>query len=432
MDILPEIEAVSLKVSKMAENLIGSEIIKLAGEIREKISKGEKVYNFTIGDFDPNIFPIPNALKSEIIEALNNNQTNYPPSEGIEALRKSVVHYLQRTLNLNYTIDEVLIAGGARPIIYSIFQALLDPGDTVVFPVPSWNNNHYSHLSNAKQVFIETKPENNFMPTAEELKPFLSDAVILALCSPLNPTGTVFTKENLLEICKLVLEENRTRKLADKKPLYIMYDQIYCALIYNNLIHYEPVGLIPEIKNYTIYVDGISKSFAATGVRVGWAFGPKGVIEKMKSILGHIGAWSPKAEQIATGKFLMNDKKVEDYLGNFKKEINERLTIFYNGFLELKKNDFPVDAIAPQAAIYLTVKIDLTNFKTIDGIVLSDTKDATNYLLNNAKLAIVPFSAFGSSKNSKWYRISVGTSKKEEIGSVFIDLKQALQNLIKP
>jgi aspartate aminotransferase len=432
MDILPEIEAVSLKVSKMAENLIGSEIIKLAGEIREKISKGEKVYNFTIGDFDPNIFPIPNALKSEIIEALNNNQTNYPPSEGIEALRKSVVHYLQRTLNLNYTIDEVLIAGGARPIIYSIFQALLDPGDTVVFPVPSWNNNHYSHLSNAKQVFIETKPENNFMPTAEELKPFLSDAVILALCSPLNPTGTVFTKENLLEICKLVLEENRTRKLADKKPLYIMYDQIYCALIYNNLIHYEPVGLIPEIKNYTIYVDGISKSFAATGVRVGWAFGPKGVIEKMKSILGHIGAWSPKAEQIATGKFLMNDKKVEDYLGNFKKEINERLTLFYNGFLELKKNDFPVDAIAPQAAIYLTVKIDLTNFKTIDGIVLSDTKDATNYLLNNAKLAIVPFSAFGSSKNSKWYRISVGTSKKEEIGSVFIDLKQALQNLIKP
>jgi aspartate aminotransferase len=432
MDILPEIEAVSLKVSKMAENLIGSEIIKLAGEIREKISKGEKVYNFTIGDFDPNIFPIPNALKSEIIEALNNNQTNYPPSEGIEALRKSVVHYLQSTLNLNYTIDEVLIAGGARPIIYSIFQALLDPGDTVVFPVPSWNNNHYSHLSNAKQVFIETKPENNFMPTAEELKPFLSDAVILALCSPLNPTGTVFTKENLLEICKLVLEENRTRKLADKKPLYIMYDQIYCALIYNNLIHYEPVGLIPEIKNYTIYVDGISKSFAATGVRVGWAFGPKGVIEKMKSILGHIGAWSPKAEQIATGKFLMNDKKVEDYLGNFKKEINERLILFYNGFLELKKNDFPVDAIAPQAAIYLTVKIDLTNFKTIDGIVLSDTKDATNYLLNNAKLAIVPFSAFGSSKNSKWYRISVGTSKKEEIGSVFIDLKQALQNLIKP
>jgi aspartate aminotransferase len=418
-----------LKVSKMAENLIGSEIIKLAGEIREKMARGEKVYNFTIGDFDPSIFPIPQELKLEIIDALHKEHTNYPPSEGMLELRQSVSYFLKKSFGLQYTADEILIAGGARPIIYSIFQAIVDPGETVVFPVPSWNNNHYAHLSHSKQVFLETKPENNFMPTAQELAPFLKEASILALCSPLNPTGTIFSKENLEEICSLIIDENETRKLTNKKPLYLMYDQIYCLLIFNGLKHYDPVSLNPAMKNYTIYVDGISKAFAATGVRVGWTFGPKRVIDKMKSILGHIGAWSPKAEQVGTGKFLKNDLAVNGYMKQFNNEISERLNLFHQGFLKLKMEGFPVDTIEPQAAIYLTIKIDLSNLITTEGTHLVTTKDATNYLLDQAKLAIVPFSAFGSSADSKWYRLSVGTSKKEEIQNVFIDLKIALQKL---
>ena len=431
METISKIDTTELKVSQMAENLIGSEIIKLAGEVREKMARGEKVYNFTIGDFDPKIFPIPAELKQEIIEALQKDQTNYPPSEGMLELRQAVSIFLQKKLHLNYSADEILIAGGARPIIYSIFQAIVDIGDTVVFPVPSWNNNHYAHLSHAQQVFVETKPENNFMPTASELKPFLSEAAILALCSPLNPTGTTFTKENLTEICNLVVEENKARKIIGRKPLYLMYDQIYCLLIYNNTIHYDPVSLVPEIRNYTIYVDGISKSFAATGVRVGWTFGPKRVIDKMKSILGHIGAWSPKAEQVATGKYLMNTAAVDRYLSHIKAELSERLNLFFQGFVQLKKEGFPVETIAPQAALYLTVKIDLSSFKTSSGTSLNNTKAATRYLLEEAKLAIVPFSAFGSEASSKWYRISVGTSKKEEIPNVFIDLKAAIQKLIK-
>ena len=141
------------------------------------------------------------------------------------------------------------------------------------------------------------------MPTADTIRPHLKGAKLLALCSPQNPTGTVFTREQLEEICDLVLEENRSRG-EDEKPLYIMYDQIYGALLHGGEKHVDPVSLRPELRPYTVYVDGISKALAATGVRVGWALGPDYIIDKMKSILGHIGAWSPKAEQMATARGL--------------------------------------------------------------------------------------------------------------------------------
>ena len=278
-----------LLVSEMAENLIGSEIIKLAGEINELIKQGEKIYNYTIGDFDPKVFPIPSELNEEIITAYKQSQTNYPPANGLLELRQSVSTFLSKYEGLYYSPDEILIAGGARPLIYSIFQTIVDKGDKVVFPTPSWNNNHYCHLSGANALMIETKAENNFMPTAEELRPHLKGAALLSLCSPLNPTGTIFTKEGLAEICDLVLEEN-ARRGPNEKPLYLMYDQIYWVLTYGENEHFNPVSLRPQIRDYTIFVDGLSKSFAATGVRVGWSFGPQRVIDKMKTILGHVGA----------------------------------------------------------------------------------------------------------------------------------------------
>ena len=152
-------------VSEMAEHLIGSEIIKLANEINEKIKKGEKIYNLTIGDFDPKIFPIPAELLDEIINAYKDGQTNYPVANGMPDLRKAVSAFIHSTQQLNYTSDEVLISAGARPVIYGIYKTLIDTHDKVIFPVPSWNNNHYCHLSLAKGIMVETQPENNFMPS---------------------------------------------------------------------------------------------------------------------------------------------------------------------------------------------------------------------------------------------------------------------------
>jgi aspartate aminotransferase len=300
-----------LKVSRIAENIIGSEIIKLAAEVNEKIKNGEKIFNLTIGDFNPKIFPIPAGLKSAIVEAYHNDETNYPVAEGMPDLRNAVSAFLKRKGGLDYRADEIVIAGGARPVIYAIFRALVDIDDTVVFPVPSWNNNHYTYLNWAKQQLVETKPENKFMPTADDLRPYIGKASLIALCSPLNPTGTTFKPSDLESICDLILEENKKRELAGKKTVYLMYDQIYWNLTFGDTVHCDPVSLRPAMREYTVFVDGISKSLASTGVRVGWAFGPKKITDKIKSILTHVGAWAPKAEQVATAKF-MNDTKAYD------------------------------------------------------------------------------------------------------------------------
>lgn len=417
-----------LKVSKLAENIIGSEIIKLAGEVNEKIKKGEKIYNLTIGDFNPKQFPIPAELKQYIVDAYFDDQTNYPAADGMLELRNAVSNLLKERGGLDYKNDEILIAGGARPVIYSIFRALVDPGDTVIFAVPSWNNNHYTYLNNAKPVVIEAKPENNFMPRAEDIKPHIKEASLLALCSPQNPTGTVFSKEALEEICDMVLAEN-LRRGPDQKPLYVMYDQIYWALTHGNTKHYDPVSLRPEMKTYTVYVDGISKSLAATGVRVGWSMGPKRIIDKMKAILTHVGAWAPKAEQMASAKYLSDLKAYDSFLVEQKKRISDRLEGFYKGFSDLEKEGFGVHAIAPQAAIYLTIQFNLIGKKTDDGNVLENTADITRYILDEAKIAVVPFYAFGADKDSSWYRLSVGTCSLDDVSAAIDSLRAALKRL---
>ena len=416
------------KLSDMAENLIGSEIIKLANEVNEKIKKGEKIANLTIGDFDPSIFPIPQLLLEEIIEAYKAGHTNYPVANGMPELRHAVSFYLAQMQGLAYNSEEILIAGGARPLIYSIYTTLIDPGDKVIYPVPSWNNNHYCHLLQAQGIQVEATPENNFMPTAEGIKPHLKDAVLLALCSPQNPTGTVFGKKQLEDICDLVLKEN-ARRTEGEKPLYIMYDQIYAALTFGKNQHFDPVSLRPELRPYTIFVDGMSKAFSATGIRVGWSCGPKLIIERMKSILSHIGAWAPKAEQVAAAKFLTNKQAVSDFMIHFKSEIVDRLQAFYIGFTELKNEGHQVNCIEPMAAIYLTVQFNLKGKITAEGTVLHTTEDITAYILDKARFAIVPFSAFGAPADSTWYRLSVGTCRKENIPDMIGTLRSALNEL---
>jgi len=416
-------------VSELAEDIIGSEIIQIAAEVNKKIKLGEKIYNFTIGDFNPKIFSIPSRLKSSIIRMIENDETNYPPSNGEPELRNAVSNLLKARCELDYDSDQILIACGARPIIETIFQTVVNPGDKVVFPTPSWNNNHYTYLSRANSMSIETTPNNKFMPTATELQPHISTASLIALCSPLNPTGTTFRKEDLEKICDLILDENLKRAKSKQKPLYLMYDQIYWALTFGDTKHYNPVTLRPKMRNYTIFVDGISKSLAATGLRVGWGFGPKKIISKMSDFLTHKGAWSPKAEQLATAEYLKDLEGYDLDLMAFKEKVNSRLVRLYDGFQTLKSEGFNVDVIAPEAAIYLTVQFALHGKITEDGKKLETTKDITQYILDEAKVAMVPFYAFGSSKDSNWYRLSVGKSKIEEIPDVFKNLRNALAQL---
>lgn len=415
------------KLSILAQTLIGSEIVKLGGIIKDKISKGEHIYNYTIGDFDSSEFPIPELLRNEIKKAYDEGYTTYPLADGETDLRKAVAAFIKSRQELEFDISEILIAAGGRPLIYAAFRAIVDKGDKVIYPIPSWNNNHYTHFTEGEHVKIEALEENNFMPTADQIRPHIKGAAMIALCSPLNPTGTVFKKQDLQDICDLIIEENSHRKEEDKK-LYLLYDQIYWTLTFGDTEHFNPISLRPKMKEYTVFVDGISKAFAATGVRVGWSFGPKHLIAKMKAINSHVGAWAPMAEQKAVAKFLVQEEVVDDYFIKFKKEIDFRLKKIYEGFIALKNEGFSVDAIYPQAAIYLTVKIDLVG-KSFKEVLFKTQPEVTEYILNEAKLAMVPFSSFGAKADSCWYRISVGCVKKEEISDVLNKLRRTLKNV---
>lgn len=416
------------KLSHLAGTLIGSEIVKLGNMISERIRNGEKIYNFTIGDFDPSIFPIPAELEALIIGSYQQKNTNYPAAEGVLELRKSVSHFIKEWEGLEYAPNEIQIASGGRPLIYTIFKAIVDKGDKVIYGVPSWNNNHYVHMTGGEHCVIECGAENDFMPTPADIKQNIKGATLICLCTPQNPTGTTLTRSALAEICDLILEENKQRA-GDEKKLYLMFDQMYWTLTYGSTEHYNPITLRPEMRAYTVFVDGISKVFAATGVRVGWALGPETVISKMKAILSHLGAWAPMAEQKAVAKYLMENDAIAKYLTRFKSEIEERLHSIYDGFIQLKKKGYAIDAISPQAAIYLTIKIDLIGKTTAAGNILSAQSEVTSYILGEAKLAVVPFSAFGAGNNSAWYRLSVGTCKKEEIPEMLSKLEGALGKL---
>lgn len=405
-------------VNTMARGLTGSEILKIAGEVRALLARGEQVCNLTVGDFSPQQFPIPEQLGRWVSEALANGETNYPPADGVPALRQAILKNWERDLGLSYPLDGVVVASGARPIIYGVYRAVVEAGETVVFPAPSWNNNHYAHMMGAKSVVVPTRAEDGFMPGAAQLAPHLKDARLLSLCTPLNPTGTMITAEQLDAICTLVLDENARRKADGRRPLLVLFDQIYRSLTFSGLEHLTPVHRRPEMAEYTLFVDGISKAFAATGLRVGWGLGPPSVIARMRDVLGHVGAWAPKAEQIATAKWLDDAPAVDAYLTGMRAAIRERLDLLHEGFQGMASRGLPVRSIAPQGAIYLSAQISLPG---------RSSAEVRKLLLEQARFAVVPFSAFGQEEDTGWHRLSVGAVGVQELREALPRVEAALR-----
>ncbi len=424
----PNGSAPGSRISHMADGLIGSEILKIAAGIRAAVAAGEKVCNLTVGDFSPREFRIPETLERGIERAYARGETNYPPSDGMPALREAVARFYERRLGLSYPASSILVAGGGRPLIYGTYRALVDPGDRVVYPVPSWNNNHYVHMMGSEGVPVVCPPETAFLPTRELLGSAIRGARLIALCSPLNPTGTLFEEATLAGICDLILEEN-ARRSAGERPLYLLFDQIYWMLTYGTARHFTPVGLRPEMARYTVFVDGVSKAFAATGVRVGWAAGPADVMERMGGILGHVGAWAPRPEQVAVAELLEDDATMDAYHATMKHGIETRLATLYRGLETLSAQGLPLRAIPPRSAIYLTACFDLIGARTPDGRALTTSEAIRQYLLAGAGMAVVPFNAFGSVEESGWCRLSVGAVSPDDIAALLPRLERALRVL---
>lgn len=419
----------NIGLSKLAENLTSLAISNLSEKIDERNRKGHDIFNFTIGDFCPKHFTIPLGLETGIIKAYREKLTNYPYVGGMHDLRVAVAKHIKQRGQFDYKPEEIIVTSGARPLIYLLFKTLVDPGEKVIYTVPSWNNQHFIYLADAAPIIITAKPENNFLITAEQLKPHLKKAVLITLNSPANPSGTIFDNKTLKEIFDLVVAENKNRLRKKQKPLYIFFDIIYWLLVHNGKKYKNPITLNKKIRDYVVFVDGISKCFAATGVRVGWAFGPKPIIEKMRSMLAHLGAWAPKPEQVATARYLQKHGEVTSFLKQFKKGILTRLNIIYTTIQKLKNAGYKVDAIEPQGAMYLSVKLDLFGAKTSDNKILATIDDILNFLLDDIQIALVPFYFFGMEKNLPWFRLSVGTCSINEAKIAAKRIEKSVRNL---
>ena len=408
-----------------------STILTIANDIRALQAAGTPVANMTVGDFLPSQFPIPEELAQGVQIAIQEGNTNYPPAAGLLELRKAVRQHVFRTQGLDYPIEAFTIVSGGRPSLYTTYRLLVDPGDCVLFPVPSWNNHNYRDACQVQVKGVQCSPENAFQPTADLIRPHIQSARLLVLNTPQNPSGGIMPKEEVEAFGHLLVEENERRKASGERTFYLLFDQIYRSLIFPGHQHYSPVELVPECAPYVIHSDGISKGLCATGLRCGWIFGPPAITKKMTALLTHIGAWSPKPVQVATAQWLANAERCKAWDTMMIDRVKSSLDALCQGLEELRADGFPIQFIAPQGAIYMSVQFQLKGKETPDGIRLTDNESIRSFLLQRAAFAVVPFRAFGVEPENEdgWCRVSVGAVSKEEIYAAIPRLRQALQSL---
>lgn len=421
--------ALENSLSDTARGLSLSGILKIAGECRALVASGHKVANLSVGDFDARYFQIPEPLREGIRAALTAGATNYPPQPGILPLREAIADYAERASGVRYPLDSVLVTSGGRPVLYGAFRTVLSPGDEVLYSVPSWQNDWYAWLSRAKSVEVVASSSNGFQPTLDDLAPHIRTARLLCLCSPGNPTGTAIEPDQFQRILEAVVEENarRTAK-GGLRPLFVLFDQIYNGIRVKGAKHRYALALVPESAPYVITMDGISKAFAGTGLRVGWMLGPPAIARKMGELLAHVGCWAPHAEQVGVAGWLRDEAGIRAYRAEMDENIHSRLREMYAGFAAMRDAGYPVDCICPEGAIYVTLQLQLKG-RTFDGAPIADNEAIRSLLLEHAGVAVVPFQAFGLREESGWFRLSVGAVSHEEIAEMFPRIRAMLDRV---
>jgi aspartate aminotransferase len=415
-------------LNSMAKGLGGSAILKIAGEIRAMQAEGRDICNLTVGDFKPSQFQVPPELTAGITAALERGETNYPPAVGLPELRQAIRDQYERELGLKYPVDSVIVGSGARPPIYATFKLLVEPGDVVLYGLPSWNVGYYVHLSGARAQAIATRPDNDFLLEAGQIASNLSGVTLVVLNSPMNPCGTAFSADSLGRICDVILSENQRRREAGQRPVMVLYDQVYWMLTFGDTKHHTPISVRPEMAPYTIFVDAISKSFAATGLRVGWGVVPPPLAPAYKALIGHMGAWAPRPEQVATAALLNDPAAITRYHATMKTACETRLRTLHEGFEAMAARGLPVRSIAPQGAIYLSVNFPIHD-RRCDGKRLASDEDIRFFLLGKAGFGVVPFGAFGVPGDLGWMRLSIGAVSVEEIKAGLARIADALEKL---
>jgi len=404
-----------------------SAILGLAAEL-QTVAKERSVLNFTIGDFSPSEFPVPSTLVSETTRALEEGYTNYPPPSGTAELKEAIQSLYADSFDVLFPTSSIIIHTGGRPGIYAAYRAIVSKGDTVVYSVPCWSNATYCRMTGAKEVVLTPSAETGFLPSASDIAPYIKEARLICLNTPSNPSGASLDSKELRSLCEMIVTENERRATDGERPLYLLFDQMYWMLSWGDEPHRIPQQILPAMARYTVIVDGISKCFAATGLRVGWAIAPSSISSLMDSFLSEVGTWAPKPLQRATALLLSDKGTYKAYIDAMKRSVIQRLNTLKRGLLELNNEGFNVECVEPEGGIYLAVRFGLIG-KSFRAHTFSCGDDIRKYLLHEAGVGILPFRVFGTGEDGEWFRFSVGATSEAQVTEGIARIKDAIRQL---
>lgn len=393
-----------MKLAKRVSALTPSTTLAITAKAKEMKDSGIDVIGLGAGEPD---FNTPMPIIEEAYHAMLNGQTKYTPANGLPALRKSICDKLQKDQGLSYSPAEVVVTNGAKHALYTLFQAILDPGDEVIIPTPYWvSYPEQVVLAEGVPVHIQGHEHQQFKVTPEQIEEAITDrtkAVILN--SPSNPTGMIYSEEELRSIGEVCL----------KHDILIVSDEIYEKLVYDGAKHISIAQLSPELKNQTIIINGVSKSHSMTGWRIGYAVGNKELIAAMTNLASHSTSNPTTMAQIATIKaYELGDGPVEEMRVAFE----ERLNKTYNRLISIPG----FSCIKPNGAFYLFPNVkeaaNMAGFSTVD--------EFSTALLEKANVAVIPGSGFGSPDN---IRLSYATSQ-EQLDKALDRIEQFMKSCI--
>lgn len=378
-----------IELSNKSANIATSMTLAIDTKLKQMVAGGETVYGFGVGEPD---FDTPEYIRIAAIEAMNKGLTRYTPAQGTMELRKAICSKLKRENNLEYEPNQIIASSGAKHSLSNAFAAILNPGDEVIVPNPYWvSYTEIIKLNDGVPVIVETKKENNFKMTGDELNNAITSRTkAILINSPSNPTGSVYTEGELRDIAEIAVKNN----------LFVVSDEIYERIIYDNNKHISIASFGSEIKDLTIIINGMSKSYAMTGWRLGYAAGNEKLIKAMSSIQSHAVSHPSSITQYASAAALNGP---QDDLKNMVQEFNKRRNYMYDRINAMEG----LSCIKPDGAFYVYVDISTYIGRKLCGIKLNSSLEFAQIVLEKGKVAVVPGTAFGT---DNYIRLSYATS----------------------
>ena len=360
-----------------------SSTLAIDSKFKAMKAEGIDVVGFGAGEPD---FDTPDYIKEAAIRAIQEGKTKYTPASGTLELRKAICEKFQRENGLTYTPDQIIVSNGAKHALVNTFMAILNPGDEVIVPAPFWvSYPEMVKIADGVPVILYTKEEDNFKFTAAQLEAAITDKTrAIILNSPSNPTGMVYTEEELKAIAEVAVKHN----------IYVVSDEIYEHLIYEGK-HVSIASFGEEIKDLTIIINGVSKTYAMTGWRIGYSAANKEVTKVMANLQSHASSNPNSIAQAATVAALSGGY---DEIEAMKKEFAARR----NYMVERLNAIDGLSASMPQGAFYVLMNISKIKGRTLSGVTINTSDDLANVLLEKAKLALVPCSGFGADDYMRW------------------------------